>query len=126
MGLSTYNRETIEEGLFALWDPDVGFGSTRPDDPDPDMPKGPSGDPSHGGTILAVRADLSRAWDRTALTEIERRRVFMAYALCWPTRVIAEHEGRDRKAVIKSLESGLSKITRFLNGEPEGEECGDE
>lgn len=90
------------------------------------MPKGPSGDPSHGGTILAVRADLSRAWDRATLTETERRRVFMAYALCWPPKVIAAHEGRSRQSVGETVESGLSKITRFLNGEPEGEECGDE
>lgn len=50
----------------------------------------------------------------------------MAYALCWPPKVIAAHEGRSRQSVAETVESGLSKITRFLNGEPEGEECGDE
>lgn len=116
-----YNRELIEEGLYSMWDRDLGFGSTKADDPSSDMPKAPRGDPSHGGTILAVRADLSRAWDRAPLTDVERRRVFLAYGACWTPRMLSEYEGAARQVCLRSVESGLSKITRFLNGDEEDE-----
>ena len=121
-----YTREAVEHGLYSLWDDDCGFGETNPLAPPPDMPRGPGGDPSHGGGSLAIRADLSRAWDKAPLTAKERQRIYMTNALLWRPKEIYEFEGTSRQGVNKSIESGLSKITRFLNGEPDETEDEDE
>lgn len=111
-----YSRDQIEEALRDVWDINMGFGTTNPLAPDVDMPRSPSVDPSHSGGNLAARADLSRAWDRAQMTPTERRRVFMSYALAWPTKLIAAHDGVDRKAITKSIEGGLEKLTEVVNG----------
>lgn len=114
-----YSRDQIEEALRDVWDMGMGFGTTNPLSPDMDMPRSPSVDPSHGGGDLAARADLSRAWGMAPLTPTERRRVFMSYALGWPIKLMAAHDGVDRKAITKSIENGLAKVTEAVNGRNE-------
>lgn len=111
-----YSRDQIEDALSDVWDPDMGFGTTNPLEPDHDMPRGPGADPSHSGGNMAARADLSRAWGMAPLTATERRRVFMSYALYWPIKMIVAHEEVARQPVQRSIESGLEKLTMIVNG----------
>lgn len=75
-----------------------------------------SGDPRRVSDLWAAIADASRAWDIAPLSELQRRAVFMHYALALPVAAIAVAEGVSRQAVDERLFRAVGTLVATLNG----------
>lgn len=113
-----YRRERVEQLLELHWDRFRHYGPTDEASADAGMP-GSKSNPAHQGGWMAELADLHTALRKAPLTFTERRRVFMRYGLGWEYRHMAAYEHVEKQNALKVTESALSKILRFLNGEPE-------
>lgn len=109
-----YEWADVEALLELMWDPHQHWGPVRDGAPDSDMPKGGS-DPRNASTWMAELADIKRAWQRTDLTDVERRRLFMHYGLGWPYAVVGAHEGVNKKTAQESCTRGVSALVDNIN-----------
>lgn len=115
---ANYKREHVEQLLELHWDGFRHYGPTNEASVRADMP-GSKGNPAHQGGWMAELADLHTALRNAPLTFTERRRVFMRYGLGWGFRAMAVHDDVERRNAQAVTDAGVSKILRFLNGEPE-------
>lgn len=114
--MSDYRRADVEKLLPAVWDEDFAYGVMEQNTPDPDMPRS-SNDPSQGNTLYAMLADVRQAWRRVELTRLERRAVFLRFALGMTDRQLGTHEGVAHQVAYRRVETAVGKITAHLNGE---------
>lgn len=73
-------------------------------------------DPAEGGTWMAARADVARAWESANLTELERGTMLRYYVEGFTQDEIAEQDGVTQQSVAERLKKGVSKMTRRLGG----------
>ena len=112
-----YTREQIELLLPAVWDESYCYGlPAREDAPDPDMPRG-SVNVAHGNNLSAYIADVKSGWKKAPLTLLEKRAVVLRFGAAYMDREIAEHEGVDRSTITHRIETAVTKIANYLNGE---------
>jgi DNA-directed RNA polymerase specialized sigma24 family protein len=113
--VSGYERRLVEHLLPAVWDVEAAYGIRNPQAPDADMPKG-TVDKKAAGTLFAHLADIRRGWVTAPLSLVERRALFMRFALDWEDRRIAAREAVTDRAVRYRLERGIGKLAAHLNG----------
>lgn len=99
----------------AVWDGEAAYGIRNPTAPDPDMPKG-TVDKKSAGVLFAHLADIRRGWATAPLSLVEKRALFMHFALDWDDRRIAAREAVTDRAVRYRLERGVGKLAAHLNG----------
>ncbi|MCX5237197.1 hypothetical protein OG824_18525 [Streptomyces prunicolor] len=126
--MSGYERRLVEHLLPAVWDTEAAYGIRNPQAPDADMPKG-TVDKRAVGALFAHLADIRRGWAAAPLSLVEKRALFMRFALDWDDRRIAAREAVTDRAVRYRLERGVGKLAAHLNGcdyidgyEPQAEE----
>jgi DNA-directed RNA polymerase specialized sigma24 family protein len=113
--VSGYERRLVEHLLPAVWDTEAAYGIRNPQAPDADMPKG-TVDKKAAGTLFAHLADIRRGWATAPLSLVEKRALFMRFALDWDDRRIAAREAVTDRAVRYRLERGVGKLAAHLNG----------
>ena len=113
--MSGYERRLVEHLLPAVWDAEAAYGIRNPPAPDADMPKG-TVDKKAAGTLFAHLADIRRGWATAPLSLVEKRALFMRFALDWDDRRIAAREAVTDRAVRYRLERGVGKLAAHLNG----------
>ncbi|MFD3325773.1 hypothetical protein [Streptomyces sp. NPDC058701] len=113
--MSGYDRRLVEHLLPAVWDVEAAYGIRTPTAPDADMPKG-TVDKKSAGTLFAHLADIRTGWRTAPLSRVERRAVFMRFALDWDDRRIAARETVTDRAVRYRLERAVGKLAAHLNG----------
>ncbi|WP_405978892.1 hypothetical protein [Streptomyces sp. NBC_00158] len=113
--MSGYDRRLVEHLLPAVWDVEAAYGVRNPTAPDPDMPKG-TVDKKAAGTLFAHLADIRRGWKTAPLSRVEKRALFMHFALDWEDQRIAAREAVTDRAVRYRLERGVGKLAAHLNG----------
>ncbi|WP_327431394.1 hypothetical protein [Streptomyces sp. NBC_01236] len=113
--MSGYERRLIEHLLPAVWDTEAAYGIRNPQAPDADMPKG-TVDKKAAGALFAHLVDIRRGWATAPLSLVEKRALFMRFALDWDDRRIAAREAVTDRAVRYRLERGVGKLTAHLNG----------
>ena len=115
-GSGDYNADTIKLLLPAVWDESYAYGlPQREDAPDADMPR-TAGNKARANSHWAYIADIKTGWNRTPLTLLEKRALFMRYALAWTQQDIAHHEHVSQQAIAKRIDAAVNKITACLNG----------
>lgn len=111
-----YSRESVESLLPAVWDDSYVYGLPQRDTvPDPDMPKGAS-NKAHANNLAAYIADIKFGWDKTPLTDKERRALVLAYGFGWTQKEIAFNQGVSEKTIQPRIEAAVGKIVARLNG----------
>ncbi|MGW1558285.1 hypothetical protein ACWCQ1_17445 [Streptomyces sp. NPDC002144] len=113
--MSGYDRRLVEHLLPAVWDVEAAYGIRNPQAPDADMPRG-TVDKKAAGTLFAHLADIRRGWATAPLSLVEKRALFMHFALDWDDRRIAAREAVTDRAVRYRLERGVGKLAAHLNG----------
>jgi len=113
--VSGYDRRLVEHLLPAVWDVEAAYGIRNPQAPDADMPRG-TVDKKAAGTLLAHLADIRRAWVTAPLSLVEKRAIFMRFALDWDDHRIAAREAVTDRAVRYRLERGVGKLAAHLSG----------
>ncbi|MFI0984995.1 hypothetical protein [Streptomyces exfoliatus] len=113
--MSGYDRRLVEHLLPAVWDVEVAYGIRNPTVPDTDMPKG-TVDKKTADVLFAHLADIRQGWATAPLSLVERRSLFMRFALDWDDRRIAARETVTDRAVRYRLERGVGKLAAHLNG----------
>ncbi|MFF1734259.1 hypothetical protein [Streptomyces sp. NPDC058247] len=73
-------------------------------------------DKKAAGTLFAHLADIRRGWLLAPLSLVERRALFMHFALDWDDRRIAAREAVTDRAVRYRVERGVGKLAAHLNG----------
>ncbi|MER8116247.1 hypothetical protein [Streptomyces sp. NPDC094031] len=113
--MSGYDRRLVAHLLPAVWDVEAAYGIRNPTAPDADMPRG-TVDKKSAGTLFAHLADIRRGWATAPLSLVERRALFMRFALDWDDRRMAAREAVTDRAVRYRLERGVGKLAAHLNG----------
>ncbi|MFF4244277.1 hypothetical protein ACFYY2_07355 [Streptomyces sp. NPDC001822] len=113
--MSGYDRRIVEHLLPAVWDGEAAYGIRNPQAPDADMPKG-TVDKKAAGTLFAHLADIRQGWATAPLSLVEKRALFMRFALDWEDQRIAAREAVTDRAVRYRLERGVGKLAAHLNG----------
>jgi DNA-directed RNA polymerase specialized sigma24 family protein len=111
-----YNRALVEHLLPAVWDQDAAYGIRNPHAPDHDMPKARP-NPKTGNTIAAHLADIRSAWRKAPISPEEQRALFMRFCLDWEYGDIGRHDGVHKSTAQRRCESGVGRITAWLNGD---------
>lgn len=115
-GSGDYTADAVKMLLPAVWDEDYAYGlPDRDDAPDKDMPKSAS-NKARSNNHWAYIADIKTGWHKTPLTLLERRALFMRYALGDTQEMIARYEGVSQQMVGKRLDGAIKKIVARLNG----------
>jgi hypothetical protein len=111
-----YSRESVESLLPAVWDDSFVYGLPQKDTaPDPDMPKGAS-NKAHANNLAAYIADIKFGWEKTPLTDRERRALVLAFGFGWTQREIAFNQGVDQGTISRRIDAGVGKVVARLNG----------
>jgi hypothetical protein len=111
-----YSRESVESLLPAVWDDSFVYGLPQKDTaPDPDMPKG-SSNKAHANNLAAYIADIKFGWEKTPLTDKERRALVLAFGFGWTQREIAFNQGVSQQAISNRIEAAVGKVVARLNG----------
>lgn len=79
------------------------------------MPKAQA-NKSRSNTLYAHLADIQVGWAKAPLTGLEKRCLFMRYAVDWELKYIASHEGIHSTTATRRVEAAVGKITGYLNG----------
>lgn len=115
-GTGDYNGDMVKLLLPAVWDESYAYGlPQREDAPDADMPR-TAGNKARANSHWAYIADIKTGWAKTPLTLLEKRALFMRYALAWTQDEIAKHEGIAQPVVSRRIDGAVKKITARLNG----------
>lgn len=111
-----YSRESVESLLPAVWDDSYVYGLPQKDTvPDPDMPKGAS-NKAHANNLAAYIADIKFGWEKTPLTDKERRALVLAYGFGWTQKEIAFNQGVNQNTISNRVDTAVGKIVARLNG----------
>lgn len=110
-----YTDRQIAELLPTMWNEEARL-NPKMKPVDPEMPKGPSGDPSHKGDHMAHCADISQAWKRTLLSLRQRQVLLMRYGLNWTQQEVADYFGTSQPAIAVTEKRAINNIKTFLNG----------
>lgn len=116
--MSGYDRRTVEAILTVAWDETVGYGVSQEYEPAHDMPKAKA-NPAHGNTILAMLADVHRAFDHSGLTITEKRALFLYFGCRWTYGMVAFNQSISESAARLRAERGVGRMVAWLNGETE-------
>ena len=113
----TYDRRQVEALIPAIWDDAyLIHGVEREEVRDPEMPKGPGGDPSHqGGHVVAI-VDVRRAWKWSGLTLREKEAIALHYGMSMTWREVGRVLNRDHTTVREGGERGVGRMVAWLNG----------
>lgn len=114
----TYSREMVERLVPAIWDSTAAWGMANPYEPDVEMRGFKSAsNPKESGTLWAHLADIRRAWERAPLTMPERRAVISVYGLDMTQTEAAVVLKLPRTTVQHHAETGVGRLTAWLNGD---------
>lgn len=70
----------------------------------------------HGSDAPAALADVSKAWEHTAMLQLHRRRIYLRYAMGWTVDQIADYENVNKSSVSRSITSTLDAMVAYLDG----------
>lgn len=116
-----YSERQIAELIPTIWSMEAKLNpSIKPQDPE--MPKGPSADPSHSGDHMVHCADIDRAWRLAPLTLKQKQVLLLRYGMNWTQQEVAEHFDTSHQAVSAHEARGIKNIKTFLNGTEERED----
>lgn len=115
MAACDYSPGVVAQLLPVAFDPDRGWGAQVGENirPDADMPRAAK-DPSKGGTVWCMCADVQRAWG--SLSERQRRIVYARYVQDASVNGIARALGLHYSTVEESLFYAVRRMCFFLNG----------
>lgn len=114
--LCTYSRDEIEQYMPGVWDTERVLNAPDPREPDPEMPKAQV-DPRAGDLGIIGVADMKRAWKLAGLTLREKQVLYLRFAWDDLVQDIAHTLDISHQAVSKTLDRGMERIEKFLNGE---------
>ena len=77
-----YNRDRVEILLTTLWDESVAYGMSQENPVDPTMPR-TKANPAHGNDLVAMMADIQRAWKGCALNHKVRSALLLRFGMGW-------------------------------------------
>ena len=110
-----YSTVQIGELLVGVWDPMRVLSAPNPYAPDPEMPKSPSIDPRRSSDKVCEIADVSRAWERTHLTLLQRQVLLLHFGMDVPLRGIDSLLARANGSAAREVNDGLHALAWFLN-----------
>lgn len=108
-----YERRQVEALLTAMWNGDAVVDDLQPDQ---GMPRAKA-NPSHMGNGLVAMIDIRRAWIATQLAQQEREALVLHYERGYTQALIGESISVSRQTAGERIDSGVSAVLRYLNGE---------
>jgi predicted DNA-binding protein (UPF0251 family) len=113
----SYTRELVEQLLPAVWDDLFALnGLDNPYRPDPDMPH-VAANPKTGNTIYAMLADIRTAWRKTPLSTNESAALRLRFRDDLKQADVAALMKMRRQSAAEHIDSGVGRITDYLNGD---------
>lgn len=120
LGYDPEDEQYYSSVLVAALLPAVVLGQLEPPPVESDGSQATT-DPAEGGSWMAARADVARAWEQAALSEQDRLILQAYYVEGYDQGTIGQFHGLARQTVGERLKKGMRKIVRELGGErPKG------
>ena len=114
----TYNRALVEHLMPAVWDTQAAYGMPQQVEVDVEMRSFRSKpNPKTGNNLPAYLADIRRAWKKAPLSNDECRALFTRYCLGLTDREAGRLLDVPHRTVSYRAESGVGRITAWLNGD---------
>jgi len=112
----SYQRDTIESLIPAIWDEAFAMDAKDPLGPAEGAPKSKS-DPSHGNGKLAMICDVQQAWAYADLELEERQAVLVRFGMDEDYDSAARILGETHKMTVhRRCTRGIVKLGLYLNG----------
>ena len=107
----TYRRDVVEAMIDCVWDSNYGLLASRAD-----QERSAKADPSHGNTVVAMVADIRRAW-RLSIEKMDAEILLCRHHYGLGYDAIAELAGLESAAEAAEIEDcAMQALLDRLNG----------